>query len=212
MQNKPNVEEVSSLTSEVSSGRGHASRHPASHFNTSNSPRRTPCGVTTSATHSAEQSQFAREPGVLLCETNPIRREAGVRNKANWGRGCSQRTRTGIQENALRRHYERDRFCETKPIGGGDAPSGAAQACRRTPCGVTTNGTCSAKQSQSGVRWVEIQGRILQNKANCGSIGSCTLATAWGHCWHAETAFRWAETRFTLRLEGLEPPTLSSVG
>ncbi len=67
------------------------------------------------------------------CETKPIcrgqtggvRREGTawvvLRNKANGGeRGRLQCARKGIKRrNALRRHYERDRVCETKPICGG---------------------------------------------------------------------------------------------
>jgi len=86
---------------------------------------------------------------------------------------CAKRTqfaargrqgRDALAANALRRHYKRDRLCETKSegssqlsvVGCQQAPDGHAGNCKlrtanysETPCGVTTNGGKRAKQSQS---------------------------------------------------------------
>ena len=87
-------------------------------------------------------------------------------------------------KNALRRHYEWNLFCKTKPmwqarcaevrgslcktnpIRGGGAPSRAARTCRRTPCGVTTSTTVLRNKANLGGSAGGSLGHIVRNKPN----------------------------------------------
>ena len=57
---------------------------------------------------SRRDARYCVSTGRRLCETKATQTDRRVRS-----------AHKGIQSNALRRHYERDRFCETKPTLGG---------------------------------------------------------------------------------------------
>jgi len=102
---------------------------------------RTPCGVTTSGSYSAKQSQLGGPGppgrgagGLFLCHS-PLWPRRGVLRETkpnlggmgHLGKGQSRKTkpilaggqgRDALATNALRRHYERELFCETKPMWG----------------------------------------------------------------------------------------------
>jgi hypothetical protein len=121
------------------------------------STRATPCGVTTNEADSAKQSQFAAEEG-----------EHSPPHKID----CAKQSQSEEDVSSLRCEVscgagsepENEPSCETKPMEGvsslkcqassGDSALQTSHFTpdtpQATPCGITTNGADSAKQSQSG--------------------------------------------------------------